>query len=90
MSRVLATNKAALSVFITALLLGGAVRWISASSSVDTSFVPMGKGKSPASASPARERPAPTAASLMEETRLWGKNATAKQPNLYHEELATW
>ncbi|RYD20946.1 MAG: hypothetical protein EOP88_13115 [Verrucomicrobiaceae bacterium] len=26
----------------------------------------------------------------MEETRLWGKNATAKQPNLYHEELATW
>lgn len=79
--------RAALSIFMGTLVLGAVAGWLS---TPERGAVAADSSKPEVSPIPARERPAPTTAGLLEDSKAWGKNATEKGGNPYSGEVAKW
>lgn len=88
--------KTALSFFMGALALGAATGWVMLPAKREgkvearEALQKPAAAPAPASASAARERPLPTTAGLMEESKAWMKSITEKGFNPYAEEMEKW
>ncbi|RYD20950.1 MAG: hypothetical protein EOP88_13135 [Verrucomicrobiaceae bacterium] len=88
--------KAALSFFVGTLVLGAAAGWVVLPARQDgkvearETLQTPATAPAPAPAPPTRERPLPTTAGLMEESKAWMKSITEKGFNPYAEEMEKW